>query len=240
MEKSWPRFIRRNKIPISSIFNPCDLQGLRRNGNEKLPRTLIQPQLLRNTQEQRRFEWSEAPAHTQSTRNPIISYLSAAIEQIRATQPGEDLLLRQPTIIDIGRTRRENSTKQDGVIGRELGIPNEIGGGSGAEGSIQGGEFADLGRLQEHENNGNTILRHVVEGIGRGTNRNGGVLREGSPHPTSISHQYSVFFLFGRFGVRARIQTMCLKMGRLRDPCMDYFFFFHLRGPSKLDQLNPP
>jgi len=41
----------------------------------------------------------------------------------------------------------EDAAEEDGVIRRQLGLPDEIRGGSAAEGAIERGELANLGRV---------------------------------------------------------------------------------------------
>lgn len=72
----------------------------------------------------------------------MIHYLGAVIKRIESTKPGVN-----PPLPQMRREIIEDAAEEDGVIGRQLWLPDEIRGGSTAEGAIERSELANLGRV---------------------------------------------------------------------------------------------
>lgn len=82
-------------------------------------------------------------AHTQLTQASIQpNFLGAVVKRIEATKPGVN-----PPLAQMGGEIGEDAAEKGGVIGRQLGFPDEIGGGGAAEGAVERGQLANLGRV---------------------------------------------------------------------------------------------
>ena len=98
-------------------------------------------------------------AQTQFTHASIQpNFLGAVVERIEPAKPGVN-----PSLAQMGGEIGEDAAEKDVVIGRQLRLPDEIGGGSAAKSAIEGCELANLGRIHVGHDLSDTTLGQFAQ-----------------------------------------------------------------------------
>lgn len=165
-----PRFVSGDMVPVSPIINPCYGESLGRNAQTQFTHASIQPNFLQNTHTNTSLSSTPLPltfyfiflkkAQTNNNHDKVISYyyLGAVVERIEPAKPGVN-----PSLAQMGGEIGEDAAEKDVVIGRQLGLPDEIGGGSAAKSAIEGCELANLGRIHVGHDLGDAALGQFAQ-----------------------------------------------------------------------------